>query len=120
MVILGVALAGGIGAVIRWLVSVRLADRAPRGAGTAVVNLAGSLALGVVLAASGHGRLHPDLAAVLGAGLLGSLTTFSTWMVETLEESVGKPCGLWWRTVPAALAGVALLWVGIRLGGGLG
>lgn len=120
MVILGVALAGGIGAVIRWLVSVWLADRAPRGTGAAVVNLVGSLALGAVLALSHRGRLHPDVTVVLSAGLLGSLTTFSTWMVETLEESVGRTSRLWWRTVPATLAGVALLWVGIQLGGGPG
>ncbi|MCQ3803579.1 MAG: CrcB family protein [bacterium] len=120
MVILGVALAGGIGAVIRWLVSVWLADRTPGGTGAAVVNLAGSLALGAVVALSRHGQLHPQVAVVLGTGLLGALTTFSTWMVETLEEYGGKTSGLWWRTVPLTVAGVALLWVGVQLGGGLG
>lgn len=120
MVILGIALAGGTGAVIRWLVSRRFADRSPRGTGTAVVNLAGSLALGVVAAATHGGQLHPEVGLVAGVGFLGALTTFSTWMVETLEESGGRTAGVWWRTVPAAAAGIALTGIGAQLGGGLG
>lgn len=119
MVILAVALAGGIGAVIRWLVSAWLAGRTPVGTGTMAVNLVGSLALGAVVAASHNGQLHPDASVVLGTGLLGALTTFSTWMVETLEESGGKPSRISWRTVPVTFAGATLLWIGILLGGGV-
>lgn len=117
--ILGVALAGGLGAVIRWLVSIWFAGRARRGTGTAVVNLAGALALGVVVALTSHKRIDPDVGLVLGTGLLGALTTFSTWMVETLEESDGQTARMWWRTAPLALAGVALVWIGTQIGGWL-
>lgn len=119
MVILGVALAGGVGAVIRWLVSAWFADRAPRGTGTTAVNLVGALGLGMVVALSHNGQLHPDAAVVVGTGLLGALTTFSTWMVETLEESGGHAAGVWWRTVPHVLVGVGLVIVGTHLGGGI-
>ena len=112
MVILGVALAGGAGALIRWLVSTWFSSRAPGGAATAVVNLAGAFCLGAVAGLCEAGRLDPDLGVVLQAGLLGSLTTFSTWMVETVEASIDNRAALWRRTVPVTLAGMALVWTG--------
>lgn len=120
MVILSVAVAGGVGAVIRWLVSTWLAPRSPRGTGAAVVNLVGALALGTVVAFSHNGQLHPDVGVVLGTGLLGSLTTFSTWMVETLEASGGRTAAVLRRTVGPTLTGMALVWIGTLIGGGLG
>ncbi|MDE0234392.1 MAG: CrcB family protein [bacterium] len=119
MVILWVALAGGVGAVIRWLVSAWFAERAPRGTGTTLVNLVGALGLGAVVALSHNGQLHPDVAVVIGTGLLGALTTFSTWMVETLEGSERAMAGIWWRTVPHVLMGMGLVMVGTHLGGGV-
>ncbi len=56
-----------------------LEARVPGGvpAATSVVNIVGAAAMGVVAA-----QASPALALVLGAGLLGGFTTFSTWMVE--------------------------------------
>lgn len=49
--------------------------------GTLVINVAGSFALGLLLASDlGH-----DAAIVFGTGLLGSLTTFSTFALEFAE-----------------------------------
>ena len=117
--IVGIALAGGIGACIRWLVTAWLADRFRRGTGTAAVNLVGAFTLGLVLALMDTGQLHPDAGLVLGTGLLGSLTTFSTWMVETLEESGGRPRSVWLRIAPLALGGIALAGIGMAIGGSL-
>ena len=119
MVILGVAVAGGLGALIRWLVSTWFSGRAPRGTGTTLVNLVGALALGAVAALAHNGRLDQQVSVVVGTGLLGALTTFSTWMVETLEESGARPSGVCWRTVAPLLSGMALVWIGTGLGGGL-
>ena len=119
MVILGVALAGGLGALIRWLVSAWFSGRAPRGTGTTVVNLVGALALGAVAALAHNGRVDQQVSVVVGTGLLGALTTFSTWMVETVEESGGRSSRLGWRTVAPLLAGMALAWIGTLMGGGL-
>jgi len=119
MVILGVVLAGGVGAVIRWLVSAWFADRAPRGTGTGVVNLVGAFALGVLVALTDAGRIGSFWEPVLGAGLLGSLTTFSTWMVETLEESRPRTGSFWLRILTLTLAGIALAWIGMAAGGGV-
>ena len=80
---IGVAVLGGVGAVLRfsvdWLVSLRAGFRFPHG--ILVVNISGAFVLGV-LAGS---RLHGDGYLLAGVGLLGSYTTFSTWMLDTQE-----------------------------------
>ncbi len=74
------ALAGGAGAVLRYLVDLGVARFAGRRFpwGILVVNLSGSFALGLVTSAL------PDQAFLLGAGLLGGYTTFSTAMLDTV------------------------------------
>ena len=49
---------------------------------TLAINVAGCLALGVVLAV-GPARWSPELTAGIGTGFLGGFTTFSTFGVET-------------------------------------
>lgn len=77
----GVVLAGGVGAVLRAAaevaVSRRLGRRFPWG--ILAVNLSGALLLGVVagLALDGPARL------LIGTALLGSYTTYSTWMLDS-------------------------------------
>lgn len=79
-----VALAGGVGAGLRYVVD-RLLTPAPGGrfpVGILVVNVSGSFALGVI---TGLGTaVDPELSLVLGLGLLGGYTTFSTVSVETV------------------------------------
>ena len=80
LLFLAAALAGGIGAVLRYLADLgvaRLAGRRFPG-GILLVNISGSFALGVVTTAL------PDVAILLGAGLLGGYTTFSTAMLDTV------------------------------------
>lgn len=72
---IGVGLLGGVGAVVR----VALTQALGRGRrGTLVVNLAGTLALGLVVGAG----LEGDALLLAGGGLLGALTTFSAWMAD--------------------------------------
>ena len=77
----GVLLAGGFGAVLRFLVDGTVARRAARSFpfGTLAVNISGAALLGLLggLALSRHAALVADTAFV------GSYTTFSTWMLET-------------------------------------
>lgn len=78
-----VALAGGFGAVLRVIVDGVLRRGRPVAAGpTVVVNVTGSLVLGLVTGLAGHG-LGTDTRAVLGTGLCGGYTTFSaaSWEV---------------------------------------
>jgi CrcB protein len=77
----GVALLGGCGALARFGLTLFVADRfhPHLPLGTLAVNLSGAFLLGLLVGAglSGDGRL------LLGAGALGSYTTFSTLMLET-------------------------------------
>ncbi|WP_350350247.1 CrcB family protein [Microbacterium sp. A8/3-1] len=80
LLFLGAALAGGLGAVLRYLADLGVARVAGRRFpwGILLVNITGSFALGVVTTAL------PDAAFLLGAGLLGGYTTFSTAMLDTV------------------------------------
>ena len=89
-----IALLGGAGAVLRFeldgLVQ-RVADEFPLG--TLTVNATGSLALGILVGAGVGG----NVLLLAGTGLLGSFTTFSTWMLETqrLTEDGDERVAVW-------------------------
>lgn len=77
----GVAALGGAGALLRFfvdgLVAGRLAGEFP--IGTFAVNVTGAAALGLLVGLA----LTGDAFVLAGTALLGSYTTFSTWMLET-------------------------------------
>ena len=84
--VIAVAFAGGIGAGLRFLVdravmARRHPDRFPLG--ILIVNVTGSFALGM-LVGSGTALMPATLATIVGTGLLGGYTTFSTVSVETV------------------------------------
>jgi CrcB protein len=80
-----VGVAGGLGAVARFVLDgvIRSAFPVPAPVGTVVVNLSGSLLLGVLagLVASG---MPNQLDLILGTGFLGGYTTFSTACFEVV------------------------------------
>jgi CrcB protein len=83
---LAVAAIGAIGAPLRVVVDTEVMRRVPPGDtpwGTTVINLSGSLVLGLV---TGLGLYHAFPATprlLLGTALCGSFTTFSTFTYET-------------------------------------
>lgn len=86
-----VSLGGGVGAALRFwldgLVKARVRGTAPGGfpLGTFVINVSGSLVLGVLTGLGESGALGPSMVAVLGTGMMGGYTTFSTASVETVQ-----------------------------------
>ncbi|MCD1267848.1 CrcB family protein [Microbacterium sp. MEC084] len=114
MLFAGVALAGGVGAGLRWLADVLLSRVLPVGFPWPIlaVNVTGSLALGAVTGAS----LDTAWMALLGTGLLGGFTTFSTVAVDAeILRTEGRPMAAAMNAVGtlalsavAALAGLAL------------
>jgi CrcB protein len=86
-----VGVVGAVGALLRFhvdgFVQRRTALDLPLG--TLVVNLSGSFCLGLLDGLSVTG----DTLLVVGTGLIGSYTTFSTWMLEShrlAEEGEGR------------------------------
>lgn len=86
-----VSLGGGVGAALRFwldgLVKARVRGTAPGGfpLGTFVINVSGSLVLGVLTGLGESWALGPSMVAVLGTGMMGGYTTFSTASVETVQ-----------------------------------
>lgn len=87
----GIAVVGGIGALARFeldgRIQIRAAGEFPFG--TLAVNISGSFVLGLLTGLSVTG----DAALVAGTGLLGSFTTFSTWLLEAerlAEDGEGR------------------------------
>ncbi|MCZ4339531.1 fluoride efflux transporter CrcB [Shewanella colwelliana] len=84
--LLFVALGGSIGAVFRYLISLFMIQvfGSSFPFGTLVVNILGSFLMGVIYALGQVSEVSPELKALVGVGLLGALTTFSTFSNETL------------------------------------
>ncbi|WP_158647851.1 CrcB family protein [Nocardioides houyundeii] len=113
-----VALGGAAGGLLRWL----LGELVPDGPGFALttwcLNVLGSFALALLpltllTATARRGRrLRPQLAALLGPGLLGGFTTLSAYSLTTRDLlAQGRPllaAAYSLGTLVAALAGVAI------------
>ena len=108
MIGLLVAVAGGLGAVARFLIDTWIGHRgkgSPVPLGTLAINITGSFLLGLL---TGWWMLHtgdPGWKAVLGTGFLGGYTTFSTASVEAARLT---RAGRGW-TVLAHAGGMLLL-----------
>jgi CrcB protein len=109
-----VGLAGGAGAVARYLADGAVQDRTagPFPFGTFTINIVGSLVLGlvagVVLRHGGPGALG----SIVGTGFCGGLTTWSTasWETVRLAEAgeVATAIGFTVANLAASLAAAAL------------
>jgi CrcB protein len=113
-----VAVIGGFGAVLRFLVdgavSARVGPSFPYG--TLVVNVSGAAVLGL-LTGLAPGR---EVALLAGTAAVGSYTTFSTWMFETQrlgEDRQVRPlvANLAVSLVAGLAAAAAGRWLGMRL-----
>lgn len=111
--------AGGlVGAPLRYLT-----DRAVRARhdsvfpwGTFVVNVVGCLVLGLLAGAVAAGAAGPRLQLLVGTGLCGALTTYSTFSYETLrltETGSGLYAAL--NVVASVAAGLAAAFTGVSL-----
>jgi CrcB protein len=88
-----IGLGGAIGAWLRWAVGLAALKHVGAGFpwGTVAVNLAGSLAAGLVIAwIEDRGAAGQYLRAFLLVGVLGGFTTYSAMMVDTLMLARGS------------------------------
>jgi CrcB protein len=81
------ALAGGVGAAARFVLDGAIRTRLKTGFpwATTVINVSGSLVLGVLTGLTAVHLLPEQLGVILGAGFLGGYTTFSTASYETVQ-----------------------------------
>lgn len=110
--------AGGLGAGARYLLdgAVMKGRREAFPLGILLVNIIGSFALGVV---TGLGAtIAPAWVAIVGVGLLGGFTTFSTVSAESvLLGRRGKRGWAWFNLLGTLVLCVAAAALGVLLGG---
>jgi CrcB protein len=81
-----VGVGGAVGAICRYAIGSRLThDRIP--VGTLAVNVLGSFLLGLVV----FGGLGGDLSLFFAVGFCGSLTTYSSFSVDTVQLWTAAP-----------------------------
>lgn len=111
MTAIAFCVAAGGAALLRLAASTHLNKRHLMPWGTLLVNLTGSLALGLLASAA------PPVVTVAGAGALGTYTTFSKFAIEvdtlTREGAVGVAAGY---VLLSAGGCVLAAWAGLRLG----
>jgi CrcB protein len=86
MVTAFVAVAAGLGAVLRYVVDqvVQQRTRSDFPYGTTIINVTGSLLLGLITGLALHHGLPPTPTLIIGTGFAGGYTTLSTWAWESL------------------------------------
>ena len=82
-----VGLAAALGAVSRYLVDQAVANKWESAFpwGTWVINVTGSFALGLLTGLALHHGLSAHVVSVLGTGICGGYTTFSTFNFESVR-----------------------------------
>lgn len=123
MNVLLVAAGGAIGAVLRYLLGAwiqgRLGPDFPWG--TFIVNVSGSLLIGVVLGLVDRGALSGEARLFLAVGILGGYTTFSTFSYETLQLiEQGNLGATLLNALGQVAAGLVAVYVGVVISRAIG
>lgn len=118
MLIASMVIAGAIGAPSRYLLDgfVQSHVRGVFPWGTFVVNISGSLLLGIITGLALYHGLAPIPRVAIGTGFCGAYTTFSTFSYETvrlLEEGSVQPAAM--NAAASVLVGLAAAALGLAL-----
>ena len=115
-----VGLGGAIGSILRLLVSLAAAQwlGADFPYGTLFVNLAGSFVIGFVQQIGGEALLIPDnVRLFLTTGMMGGLTTYSTFSYETIRlMETNAWQAAWANVLVTTIAALGLCFLGIAAG----
>jgi CrcB protein len=122
MIVVGVMVAGACGAVLRYLVDHVVQRRAPGGfpLGTLTINISGSFVLGVLTGSALHHGVPAAWLTVIGTGLIGAYTTFSTFSFDTVRLAEAEQ----WRlallnVVVSIVLGLGAAGLGLAVGANL-
>lgn len=114
-----IALGGAFGACSRYLVTEFCAAMFGRGFpyGTLTVNIVGSLAMGLLIAAFENGSLATEpWRQIIGLGFLGALTTFSTFSMDNvllMQQGAFFKMGL--NVLLNVVLSITAAWIGFQL-----
>jgi CrcB protein len=114
---LAVGLLGGLASLARFYLAglVTIASGTSAALGTFAVNVTGSFALGLLVGLGVHG----DGYLLAGAAVIGSYTTFSTWMLDSRRLAERRLwLGLAANIALSVLVGVAAVALGRVVAGG--
>ena len=118
--LLAVAIGGALGAVSRYALSSLINELAARPSvlGMLIVNLTGSLLLGLLLGYAEERAELPEVWRVAGgAGFIGAYTTFSTLMFESVDRlEQGEAVFVLAYLAGSIVAGLALAYAGLLAG----
>ncbi|MDX3522778.1 fluoride efflux transporter CrcB [Streptomyces scabiei] len=113
-----VIVGGMVGAPLRYLTDRAVQARHATGFpwGTFAVNVTGSLVLGTLTGAVAAGAAGSHLQLLLGTGLCGALTTYSTFSYETLRlaQDGARPLAVA-NAVASVAAGLGAVLVGVTV-----
>ena len=117
--ILLVAVGGALGAALRYGTSIWVLHfwEEPAVLATWSVNLVGCLLIGMMAPMLGRAGLAEEVQVFLIIGFLGSLTTFSTFSLETVvlwQDGFGVAALL--NAVGGVVLGLVCVWIGLFLG----
>ena len=113
---------GGVGSVLRYLAQISINERMsgigfPFSWGTFIVNIAGSLLIGLFYSVSERWNLSMEMRLFLTTGLCGGFTTFSTFSNDGLSLLRGDFYGTF---LLYALLSIGLGLVAVLAGGAIG
>jgi len=108
-----VALGGAMGSVLRYLLS---GINASFPWGTFVVNILGSLLIGLLVGLVGKGVLSPEMKLLMVTGFCGGFTTFSTFANESFGMmKAGDVLQLALYVGASVVIGILAVWGGMSL-----
>lgn len=115
--VLWVAAGGAVGSVARYLVGIAVPVRPGTVPwGTFVANVTGALILGF-LAGYFADRLSNNVRLGLATGLLGGYTTFSSWVLDSVELTrAGNVSAAMTNVFVSLIVGLAAAGVGLAIG----
>ncbi|MGX5696443.1 fluoride efflux transporter FluC [Agromyces soli] len=112
-------LGGGVGAAIRFVVDGLVMRHVHSGYpwGTFVINTTGSFLLGLLTGMSDSSLLSSSWLFVLGEGVMGGYTTFSTATIDTVHLLQKRRFGrALWSSVGLIVVGVTAAVIGLQFG----
>ena len=114
--VLLVGLGGAIGSILRYLITdIIPSNQMPYG--TIIVNLLGSMLLGIMFGAiAADAIINQDYVLLFGTGLLGAFTTMSAFAMDTVTLTEDEISTTFIYVLITIVGSIGLAWSGYKIG----